>query len=491
MTDLQMQSYLQKIDEVNESGKYKPDWESLAEYPVPAWYRQAKFGVFIHWGVFTVPEYFSEWYPRLMYYKGNPVYWHHKKKYGKDFNYRNFIPMFTAEMFDADDIVKAVKDCGAKFVMPVAEHHDGIKLYDSELSEWTTPKLPVKRDFIAEYKTACENNDIVFSTSSHRAEHFWFLNGGKTVGYINETQDDKYRELYGECENVHKANNLFTLLKQEHGIEPTEKWLKDWLVSSCELIDKYQPSSLFFDWWVSYKAFRPYMKKFLAYYYNRSVEWGKEVCVYYKSDAIMYNCAIFDRERGQLENVSPYIWQGETSTAYNAWSYCTTNRFKTPEIIACNLLDVISKNGCFVLNIGPKADGSICDEEKYILSKLGKFTKENAEAIWGTQPYKVFGEGKKQKGGSFNERLSYTSRDYRFTCKTGVVYVFALKPNGKSEFKIKSLADSMDIFHCVIKNISILGSNENVTFSQDKKALTIKTNKINSTMPICFKIEVD
>ena len=139
--------------------------------------------------------------------------------------------------------------------MPVAEHHDGIKLYDSELSEWTTPKLPVKRDFIAEYKTACENNDIVFSTSSHRAEHFWFLNGGKTVGYINETQDDKYRELYGECENIHKANNLFTLLRQEHGIKPTEKWLKDWLVSSCELIDKYQPSSLFFDWWYRIKLF--------------------------------------------------------------------------------------------------------------------------------------------------------------------------------------------------------------------------------------------
>lgn len=143
------------------------------------------------------------------------------------------------------------------------------------------------------------------------------------------------------------------------------------------------------------------------------------------------------------------------------------------------------------MNIGPKADGSICDEEKHILSELGKFTKANAEAIWGTQPYKVFGEGKKQKGGPFNERLSYTSRDYRFTCKTGVVYAFALKPKDKSEFKIKSLTDSMDMFHCVIKNVSILGSDEKVSFSQEKKALAIKTNKINSTMPICFKIEVD
>lgn len=492
MTDKQMQLYLQKIDEVNRNGVYKPDWQSLSEYPVPQWYKDAKFGVFIHWGVFTVPEYFSEWYPRLMYYKGNPVYWHHKRKYGKDFNYRDFIPMFRAERFDADGIVKTVKKSGARFVMPVAEHHDGIKLYDSELTDWTTSRLPVKRDFIAEYKNACENNDIVFSASSHRAEHFWFLNGGRTVGFVNETLFNKYRELYGECKNVHKHNNLFTLLKQEHGIEPDEKWLGDWLVSSCELIDKYQPSSLFFDWWVSYKSFRPYMKKFLAYYYNRSLEWGKEVCVYYKSDAVMYNCAIFDRERGQLENVSPYIWQGETSTAYNSWSYCTTNRFKTPEIIACNMLDVISKNGCFVLNIGPKADGSICDEEMHILNELGRFTKTNAEAIWDTQPYKIFGEGKKQKGGSFNERLSYTSRDYRFTCKTGTVYAFALKPKGKAEFKIKTLADSMDMFHCVIKKISLLGSGAQVNFTQNKKYLTLKLNeKIKDTMPICFKIEVD
>ena len=282
------------------------------------------------------------------------------------------------------------------------------------------------------------------------------------------------------------------MLKQEHGIEPTEAWLKDWLVSSCDLIDRYQPSSLFFDWWVSYKDFRPYMKKFLAYYYNRSVEWGKEVCVYYKSDAVMYNCAIFDRERGQLENISPYIWQGETSTAYNAWSYCTTNHFKKPEIIACNFLDVISKNGCFVLNLGPKADGTFCEQEQNIISEIGKWTKKNEEAIWGTQPYKVFGEGKKQKGGSFTEHFSYTSKDYRFTCNTGAVYAFALKPYAKSEFKIKSLADSMDLFHCVIKDVSVLGSDEKVRFTQNKKYLTIKlSEKVNETMTICFKIELD
>lgn len=486
-----IQEYLIQIDNVIENGKYKADWASLSNYGVPDWYKEAKFGVFIHWGIYCVPAYFSEWYCRMMYYRGNPVYWHHRKKYGKNFNYRDFIPMFTADKFDADCWVDAVKNCGAKFIMPVAEHHDGFKLYDSDLNKWTSLNMGPKKDILGEIKKSCEKNNLIFSASSHRAEHFWFMNGGRTVGYANETMEEKYRDFYGECCNIYKRNNLFTLLKQEHGIEPSESWLEDWLVSSCELIDKYRPSSLFFDWWVSYKAFRPYMKKFLAYYYNRSVEWGTKVCVYYKSDAVMYNCAVFDRERGQLENVSPYIWQGETSTAYNSWSYCTTNRFKTPEIIACNMLDVVSKNGCFVLNIGPKADGTICKEEQAILSSLGKWTKRNEEAIWGTQPYKIFGEGKKQKGGSFKEHFRYTSKDYRFTCKTGVVYAFALKPCGNTVFKIKSLADSMDLFHCVIKNISILGSDEPVKYFQDKKHLVISTNKISSTMPICFKIEVD
>ncbi len=146
----------------------------------------------------------------------------------------------------------------------------------------------------------------------------------------------------------------------------------------------------------------------------------------------------------------------------------------------------------FLKDERPKADGTFCDEEKNIVSSLGAWTKRNGEAIWGTQPYKVFGEGKKQKGGSFTEHFSYTAKDYRFTCKTGVVYAFALKPNGKSEFRIKTLADTMDVFHCVIKNISVLGSNSKVSFTQNKKCLTIKlSEKVNDTMPVCFKIEVD
>lgn len=311
------------------------------------------------------------------------------------------------------------------------------------------------------------------------------------MGYDNEVLDEKYRDFYGPAHNIHKINNLHNLLKQEHGITPTKEWLEDWLVNSCELIDKYHPETLFFDWWVMNYAFRPYMKKFLAYYYNRSVEWGKEVCVQYKSDAIMYNVGIFDRERGQLSATSPYIWQSETSTAYNSWSYCTTNKFKTAGKIAGTFVDVISKNGNFVLNLGPKADGTFCEEEMQILEKLSDWTAKNKEAIWGTQPYKIFGEGKKHGNGSFNEKYNYSRKDYRFTYKTGSIYIFALKPDSTT-FKIKSLKYSGDMFAADIKNVEVLGYNQNLHYERNNRCLKIELDSpIETDMPLCFKVSID
>lgn len=483
---------IKRIDDVIAKGVYKDNWESLSAYPVPLWYKNAKFGIFIHWGAYTVPAYFSEWYIRLMYYKCNPVYWHHNRVYGKKYSYRNFINEFTAPNFNASEWISLCKNAGAKYVMPVAEHHDGYKMYDSELSRWTSVKQALKRDIIGELKGECDKQSVVFATSSHRAEHFWFVNGAKTVGFDNEALREEYSDLYGDLANVNKRNNLITLLKQEKGIVPTAEWLKDWLVHSAELIDKYQPSTLFFDWWVMNHAFRPYMKKFLAYYYNRSLEWGKEVCVQYKSDAIMYNTGIFDRERGQLESTSPYIWQSETSTAYNSWSYCTTNKYKSSAEIAAVFADVISKNGNFVLNIGPKADGTIADEEKRILSDLGEWTTKNSDAIWGTTPYKVYGEGVKRKGGSFKERMRYKSTDYRYTFKTCHLYAFALAPKGRAKFKLKELAVTRDKCNFIIKSIKILGYDNLVEFKSDRNCLTIYLDRaIETDMPICFDIAID
>lgn len=485
-------TYLKKIDEVIAAGVYKDNWESLSAYPVPEWYRKAKFGVFIHWGAYSVPAYLSEWYLRMMYYKGNPTYWHHIRKYGKDYHYSRFVDDFKGEKFDADKWVNLFKEAGMRYVMPVAEHHDGYKLYDSNLSDWTTVKKAMGRDVLGEVKTACEKAGLTFACSSHRAEHFWFANGSKTIGYPTEADKPEFKELYGECFTERKGNNLFVMLKQEKEITPTKDWMENWLVHSAELIDKYQPETLFFDWWIMNHNFRPYVKKFLAYYYNRSLEWGKEVCVQYKSDAVMYNCAIYDVERGQLASTSPYIWQSETSTARNAWCYTTTNLWKKPSEIARVFADVISKNGNFVLNVGPKADGTICDKEVQILKELGKWTDKNKDAVWGAAPYKIFGEGGRKKGGSFNDRNRANKKDFRFTYRTSHLYIFAMKPSKNGVYKVKSINKGRDSFNFLIKGIDVLGFQNKVEYALKGKYLELRVQgSINTDMPVVFDVSID
>lgn len=482
--------YLAKIEEVIAQGPYTDTWESLATHPTAQWYKDSKLGIFIHWGVYSVPAYFNEWYPRLMYYKHNPVYYHHIKKYGKDFDYHKFVPQFTAERFNPEDWLDMLDGCGADFVMPVGEHHDGFKMYKSELNRWNAYEMGPKRDILQEIKDACNKRNIKFAVSSHRAEHYWFMNGGRTLNSTNAVNNEEYRDFYGESANAKPNNDLAALLAMAKGITPTQDWLEDWLVSSCEIVDRYCPAASYFDFWTANEAFRPYMRKFLAYYYNTAHNQGKDVVSFYKMDAALYPCGVYVKERGQIDGISPDKWQCETSTAYNAWSYCTTNKFKKVEEIACNMVDVWSKNGCMALNIGPKSDGTICNEEVEILKTLAQWTQKNKEAIWGTQVFRNFGEGKKQKSGAFSEKYKYTAKDFRFTYKLGQLYAFALVPYGKKQFCIKSLSHN-GTSEAIVKGVSLIGYDNKVSFTAHKSHLEINLDTpIQTTMPICFRIEV-
>lgn len=487
--DRKIAAILAEVDEVAAGGKYSADWESLATHPVPEWYKKARFGVFIHWGAYSVPAFINEWYPRLMHYRGNPVYWHHVKKYGRDFPYLKFIEMFTAPRFSPEEWISAVKGAGARFIMPVAEHHDGYKMYDSALSRWTTPKQAMHRDVIGELKAAAEKEGLVFTTSSHRAEHFWFLNGARTLGYHTPALDDRNSDLYGPMVNVENKNDPVHMQRGERGIVPTEEWLKDWLAHTAELVKKYRPKALYFDWWVWIKEFRPYMKKFLAYYYNLAETWGEEVVVEYKSDALMYGAGVYDRERGQLDGFSPEIWQSDTSTAKNSWCHATTNIYKKPADIAAVMADVISKNGVFVLNIGPKADGTLAEKDVGILAELGRWTSANAEALFESSPYKRYGEGRRHKAKSFGDNLRYTSRDIRYTYKPSHVYAFVLRPSKRGVYKLKSFRADRDECGFIIKGVTMNG--KEVKWLQTAKALIVTTPPPESDMPVVFDISID
>lgn len=260
--------YLKVIDDTISNGRFKDDWDSLSQFQVPTWYEKAKFGIFIHWGLYSIPAFASEWYSRNMYIQGSNEYEHHIATYGehKDFGYKDFIPLFKTEQFNAEEWANLFKLSGAKYVMPVAEHHDGFQMYKSEYSHYNTYEMGPKRDFIREMKTAFEQQELEFCVSSHRAEHWFFLSHGKE--FDSDIQEPLVcGDFYWPSMPEPDHQDLF-------GSPPNQEFLEDWLIRCCELVDNYQPKVFYFDWWIHTAAFKPYLKKFAAYYYNKGDEWG-------------------------------------------------------------------------------------------------------------------------------------------------------------------------------------------------------------------------
>ncbi len=387
-----MTKYLNTIEDVIARGPYQDTWESLSRYTVPEWYKNAKFGIFIHWGIYSVPAFGSEWYSRNMYVKDSPEYKHHVETYGKhkDFGYKDFIPMFTADKFDPDAWAELFAEAGARYVVPVAEHHDGFQMYESEISHWNAAEMGPKRDVLGQLEESCKKKGMEIGASSHRVEHWFFMGHGREY-------DSDVREL------MERGDFYWPAMPEPESLQdlysepmPTEEFLQDWLVRCCEIVDKYRPKIVYFDWWIQHSAVRPYLRKFAAYYYNRAAQWGSEAVINYKHDAFLFGTAVPDVERGQFADIKPYFWQTDTAIALNSWGYTEHNDFRPAEDIICDLVDIVSKNGCLLLNVGPKPDGTITQEDKDVLLKIGAWLKTNGEAIYGSRVWRRYGEGPTQ-----------------------------------------------------------------------------------------------
>ena len=488
-----MKAYLNQINEVIAKGRYKDTWESLQNYRVPLRYEQAKFGIFIHWGVYSVPAFGSEWYPRNMYMQGSPEFEHHRKTYGehKEFGYKDFVPMFKAEKFNAKEWAELFKAAGAQYVMPVAEHHDGFQMYDSELSEWNAAKKGPERNILGELFEAFDENNLVCCASTHRVEHWFFMGHGKF--FESDVKEPLKRgDLYWPAA---PEQDQFDSFSEPY---PTEEFLEDWLVRCCELVDKYRPKIVYFDWWIHHESVKPYLRKFMAYYYNRAEEWGEEVVVNYKHDAVAFGAAVPDIERGQFAQPKPYIWQTDTAVANNSWCYTEGNQYKKPEQIICDFVDIVSKNGRLLLNIGPKSDGTIPEEDKNILLTIGEWLKVNGEAIYGAKTWRTSAEGPTEiVEGHFTDMdaKAFTAEDFRFTVNNGCIYATCLNMNGKDSVHIKSLAQTSDMlktaFSGIIKNVEVLGYDKNPEWTHDKEGLKVKTVKMDTVLPVVFKVTVN
>ncbi len=464
---------LKDVDTVDNQGPFRPDWESLRKYEEPEWYQDAKFGIFIHWGTYSVPAFGSEWYPRLMYVEGSPEYKHHIATYGSQdkFGYKDFIPMFKAEHFDPAAWAELFRKAGAKYVVPVAEHHDGFAMYDSGVSDWTAAKMGPHRDTTGELAKAVRAAGLHFGLSSHRVEHNFFLGPGRTIP--SDVNDPQYAALYGPAHTWMMnppgtpLNNDFTYV--------SSAWANDWLARSAELVEKYHPDIVYFDWWIGQASIRPNLTRFAAFYYNSSLKYGDHVGVInYKDYAMQDHSAVLDLERGQLSDIRPLAWQTDTSVSNKSWGYIKDDTFKSPEFVVHQLIDIVSKNGNLLLNIGPRSDGVIPDEVQQVLLDIGAWLDLNGDAIYGTRPWRIYGEGPtKATAGSFHdtEVQKYTPEDFRFTTKGDVLYAIGLAWPTKGEAVIHSLVATAG--GKPVQSVGLLGSEAKLQFEQRPDGLHI------------------
>jgi alpha-L-fucosidase len=401
--------------------KYQPDFESLEKSdPVPEWFKDAKFGIYFHWGVFSVPAFGNEWYPRNMYADGSPENIHHKEVYGditewpydyfitgardKQGNFVQFAPRLKSAggNFDPDEWAQLFADAGAKFAGPVAEHHDGFSMWASKVNPWNSKDMGPHLDLVGLITDAIRKQDMKLMLSMHHAYNI--------TGYYSDvppTNDPNLQILYGQQGKVENE--------------------KLWLNKHKEIIDLYKPDIIYQDFNLHIIS-QSVLLEFLAYYYNNAIELNKEVVATFK-DGLNKKCAVLDFERGGPPNLTDYYWLTDDAISSSSWCYTEGIGYYSKTQILHSFIDRISKNGNMVLNISPKADGTIPQEQKDVLLAMGSWLKKYGEAIYSTRAWEQYGEGPTKMGAAHGIMMgpsAGTARDIRYTRNKDNTILYAI-----------------------------------------------------------------
>jgi alpha-L-fucosidase len=416
-----------------EAEKFQPDWRSLRRVQTPQWLQDGKFGIYTHWGPYAVHAYGSNttWYSFALYLEPNgEARQHFEETFGEltpEYGYKDLIPLFTADKFDADEWADLFQKAGARYAGPVAEHHDGFAMWDTKWSEWNAANMGPKRDVVGELEEAIKKRGMKYVTAFHHAANWFFF---PVADKRYDTGNPDNAGLYGQYHLPGEKRN--------------QEFLDEWYGKIIEVIDNYSPDFIWFDFALD-EIPEGYVKDFLAYYYNHAAQADKEVVVTYKGHDIVPGTGVRDLELGQEPNLTYNEWITDNSVDdRGAWGYANDLIFKTPNRLIDNLVDRVSKNGYLLLNVGPKPDGTIPEGAKEVLLAMGAWLDVNGEAIYETTPWMVAGEGPTNLGENpsdigFNESdIVYTAEDIRFTVKGDNLYATFLDWPGQQAV-IKSL----------------------------------------------------
>ena len=496
---------LSPTDEKMQTGKFEPTWDSLQHYQVPEWYRDAKFGIWAHWGPQCEPE-DGDWYARNMYSEGNGQYKSHLAKYGHPSvaGFKDIIPLWTADKWDPEKLVALYKDAGAKFFVALAGHDDNFDTWDSKYQPWNAVALGPKKDIIGGWAKAARDNGLPFGVTMHES-HAWSFyetaqGADKTGPKAGVPYDGKVTKGDGkgqwwdglDPQDLYAQNHTPGKLvwdwdaKQGSSV-PDDAYCEKFYNRALDLVNKYHPDLLYFDDTVlPLYPISDVGLKIAAHFYNSNALWhngeNQGVLTGKMLDATEKKSMVYDIERGVSSKIEPEVWQSET--CIGNWHYDRAvydhHGYKSSSTVIHTLADVVSKNGVFLMNVPVCGDGTIDDQEVAIVKDIGVWMKTNGEAIYATRPWKVCGEGPslekpaELKAQGFNEgKVKISEADIRFTTKGDSLYAIVLGWPTKP-VTIKSLGTKAGLLDGTISDVSLLGNADKVAWTQSDNAVTIQ-----------------
>lgn len=450
-------------------GLFAPTLQSLEHYRCPEWFRDAKLGIWAHWGPQSVPM-DGDWYARNLYIQGHPQYKDHLKHFGHPTKqgYKDIIPLWKAEKWDPDRLMALYKKAGARYFVSMGVHHDNFDLWNSRYHRWNAVRMGPKRDVVGTWRRAAHKLGLPFGVSEHLGASFtWFQPShgsdktGPLAGVPYDGADPKFQDLY----------HWPAALSDNGWYSKDPRWQKEWFIRIKDLVDHYHPDLLYTD------GPAPFGNKvglsLIAHLYNSDAQrHGGKLHVVYTCKEKSQGRWVQDLERGVMAGIRPEPWQ--TDTSIGDWFYNRHWKYRGADWVIHMLVDIVSKNGNLLLNVVQRPDGSLDQEPQQVLHDMAEWMAINGEGIYGTRPWLVYGEGPvRAKGGNFKEDFAYSAKDIRFTSKGDhILYAFVMGWPADGKVVIRSLARSPGVTG-KIAHISLLGSKDRVKWTEDGEGVTV------------------